>query len=416
MTAMDQSLDEGFLELISASVEDPRPFYARLREQAPAFRTSLGFWYVTRYDLAMEIVRDPRGWVNSPPDGKRAHHRDGYALDLWYRAFMYLDGPEHKHMRGLVGELATPRFVNALRGAVGSAVSDQFDELAGRESFDFRHDFAELLPTKVIMRILGLDEAELPRLLAVAQSIASMLEPLVDDATIERGDAIWRGAAEFVLATADERRRAPKADLLTTLVRRVDAEDGLGDEDLLSLVFFLAVSGHETTANMLSNGLYHLLTHDLVGELRAEPDLLSSAVEELLRYEAPPRNSVARYPLSDVVLGGETIRRGEPVYVGYQAANHDPAEFEDPLRLDLRRSPNRHVGFGIGVHHCLGAALSRLELTSALRELLVRCDDLGLGREPVTWMPGFVIRGLNHVPVHSTPVRSGSSRIGGSDD
>jgi pimeloyl-[acyl-carrier protein] synthase len=398
-TLLDASLDDGFIKLISTPVPDPRPFYARLRSEAPAFRTTLGFWYVTRYDLAMEIIRNPRGWVNHPivTDGEGAPRRS-YGLDLWNRAFMYLDGQDHKHMRGLVGELATPRFVNDLHTAVESTVDDLLAVLDGRVEFDFKHDFADLLPTKVIMRILGLDEAELPRLLGVAQSIASMLEPLATDATIAEGDARWRAAAEVVLDTVAKRRDSPADDLLSRLVKKVDAEN-LPDEDLLSLVFFLAVAGHETTANMLSNGLYHLLTRPgMIAELRGNADLLPSAVEELLRYEAPPRNSVARYAVEDARIGDELIRRGESVYVGYHAANHDPAVFPDPLTLDIRRTPNRHIAFGVGVHHCLGAALSRLELRLGYAGLLRRYSQIELAGSPA-WLPGFVIRGLDGLPV-----------------
>jgi cytochrome P450 len=403
MTTVLESLDDGFLELISTTVNDPRPFYARLREHAPVFRTSLGFWYVTRYDLALAIVRNPTGWVNHPIDSEHAHPvRKSYALDLWHHAFLYLDGADHKHMRGLVGELATPRFVKGLRDAVTSSVADQFDELAGRTEFDFKHDFADLLPTKVIMRILGLDEKELPRLLGVAQSIASMLEPLADEATIAKGDALWRDAAEVVLASADDRRHEPRDDMLTTMVQRVDAED-LGEKTLLSLVFFLAVAGHETTANMLSNGLFHLLSRpEAMAELRANSSVLNSAVEELLRYEAPARNSVARYAVADIEVGGQLIRRGESVYVGYHAVDHDPAEFTDPTRLDLRRSPNRHLAFGIGVHHCLGAALTRMEVQLSFGALLARYSDISLHGEP-QWLPGFVIRGLDGLTVRVTP-------------
>jgi hypothetical protein len=166
---------------------------------------------------------------------------------------------------------------------------------------------------------------------------------------------VWREAAGIVRSTALSRTREPRDDLLTSLLQAGASEERLDEDDLLATVLSLAVAGHETTANMLVNAVHHLLRlPDKLAALRADRTIMGSAIEEFLRYESPPRNSVSRYPIEDVELGGTLIRRDAQVYVGYQAANHDPAEFADPLELNLRRSPNRHLGLGIGVHHCLG--------------------------------------------------------------
>jgi cytochrome P450 len=224
--------------------------------------------------------------------------------------------------------------------------------------------------------------------------MASILEPSATRETIAAGDAVWREAADVVRRTASARSREPRDDLLTGLLAT-----GLSDDDLLSTVLSLAVAGHETTANMLANAVHHLLLRPrLMASLRADRSMMPTAIEEFLRFESPPRNSVSKYPIEDVVLGDVLIRRDEQVYVGYQAANHDPAEFPDPLELDLRRSPNRHLGLGIGVHHCLGAALARLELDVALNALLDRYPVM-THAAPVRWKPGFVVRSPAALPL-----------------
>ena len=164
-------------------------------------------------------------------------------------------------------------------------------------------------------------------------------------------------------------------------------------------MIILVVAGHETTANTLCTGLLHLIEHDgALEQLRADPSLMPSAVEELLRYDAATRNSVARYAREDIEVGGATIAKGDKVFVSLHAANHDPAEFADPLALDLARTPNRHVGFGGGAHYCLGAAVARMELQVALSALLDRYPSIELAGEPV-WRRSFIIRGLETLPL-----------------
>ncbi|HEY1973985.1 MAG TPA: cytochrome P450 [Pseudonocardia sp.] len=405
MTALVAALDEGFIRAVSEPTPDPRPFYDRLRGDAPVYRTPLGFWYVTRYDLAMTIIRNPRDWPANPIAlGKRAFHdarsAGSFALETFRASLMFTDDPKHKLLRRLVGELFTPAGVRTLRGKVEGIVTSQLDDLTGRSSFDLKHDFAERLPTTVILGLLGIDTAEASRFIALSDSIAAILEPRASRETIEAGDAIWRTAAGRVLLLAEQRRARPSDDLLTKLVTAEVDGQRLSDDDLVGMVLSLAVAGHETTANMLVNGMYHLVIRpESMALLRADRSLMGSAIEEFLRYEPPPRNSVARYPMRDMELGGRRIAAGDTVYVGYQAANHDPAEFPSPHQLDLRRSPNRHLGLGIGIHHCLGASLARLELDLALNQLLDRYPRIELGAPDVSWKPGFVVRALTALPL-----------------
>ena len=202
-----------------------------------------------------------------------------------------------------------------------------------------------------------------------------------------------------MLELAAERRRSHTDDLLSALVEAGTDAERLSEEELVSMVLLLVVAGHETTAHTLCTGLYHLLCRPAaVDELRAEPSILPTAVEELLRYDPATRNTVARYAVEDIELGDQLVRRGDTLFVGLQAANHDPAEFEDPLELDLRRAPNRHVGFSAGAHYCLGAALARIELQLALGGILSRWPAIELAGE-VRWKDSFIIRGLESLPL-----------------
>jgi len=398
------TLDEEFLRIVSRPTPDPRPVYARLREEAPVFRTPLGFWYVTRYDLAQQVIRNPRFWpvVPSTPEASHFSRKPAsFALTTFRNSMNFTDDPRHRYLRRLVGDLFTPAAVGRLRSKVSATVAAQLDELPARGEIDLKSGFADLLPTRVILDLLGIDHRHTPLFVDISAAMASILEPSATPATIAAGDAVWREAAGIVRSTAAARRREPRDDLLTSLLQAGDDGERLGEDDLLATVLSLAVAGHETTANMLVNAVHHLLRlPDRLDDLRADRGIMGSAIEEFLRYEAPPRNSVSRYPVEDVELGGTLIRRDEQVYVGYQAANHDPAEFAAPDELDLRRTPNRHLGLGIGVHHCLGAALARVELDIALNALLDRYPGIRRAGGEVRWKAGFVVRSLESLPLH----------------
>jgi len=397
------TLNQRFMEMITTPTADPRPFYAELRERAPVFRTPYGFWYVTSYQLGVKITRDPYRWFVDPArssTARPAHEVGSYALRVWHNSIQYADGNSHKRLRRLVNALFAPSAVARLRETVEAVVGDELDRLDGFDEVELKRQFAHRLPTRVIVDLLGLDSAELDHFIELSDSIAAALEPGVSAQTLRRADGVWRSAADAVRVTAAKRRADPRDDLLSSLVSARDDDSVLSDDELVSLVLALAVAGQETTANMLCNAVYHLLIRpDHLHELRRDRGLLPGAIEELVRYEPSPRNAVARYAAEDIEVGGVPIAKGEAVYVGNQAANHDPAEFRDPLVVDLRRNPNRHLGFGTGAHHCLGAALARLELSVALDALLTRYSRIELAVPDVRWHPGFVLRALEALPL-----------------
>lgn len=394
------ALHRDFEAIVVGGASDPRPVYAELRERAPVYRTSFGFWYVTRYDLATSIMRADAAWsVSASSASTPTAHHDGFAASVMGRMVLTTDGEVHTRLRRLVSTIFTGRGAERLRGAITASVERQLDVVAGRSEFDLFADVAQMLPTEVILDVLGIDHEHVAIAVAVADSLIAMHEPTAGPETMAEADRAFAAASELVVALADERRAEPRDDLLTALVQAADGTDRLADDELVAMVIILVVAGHETTANTLCTGMLHLLEQpDHLEQLRSDLDLVPEAVEELLRYDAATRNSVARYAVDDIEVGGELVRAGEKLFVSLHAADHDPAEFRDPLSLDLTRSPNRHLGFGGGAHYCLGAAVARMELQVALRSLLERYPTIELAG-PVRWRPSFVIRGLEQLPL-----------------
>lgn len=400
------TLDDDFIRIVSQPTADPRPVYARMRERSPAFRTPLGFWYVTRYDLGTEIIRNPKDWPVQPSDPNASAISlkiDSYALQVFRRSLMFMDDPKHKFLRRLVGGLFNPQAVRDMRANVATIVDRQLDALDGRGEVELKHEFAEQLPTTVILDLLGIDLKHSELFVGISRAVARILDPQVTPEVIAEGDRIWREATQIITEVVEQRRREPRDDLMTGLIQAEEGGERISSDDLVGMVMSLGVAGHETTMNMLTSGLYHLLARPEAYErLRADRSIMGTAIEEFLRWESPPRNSVGRYPARDIEIGDQVIRRDECVYVGYGACNHDPAEFADPLRFDLTRTPNRHLGLGIGVHHCLGAGLARMEIDVALNALMDRYAGIELAGD-VHWEPGFVVRALEGLPLKLTP-------------
>src|SRR5918996_4771747 len=207
---------------------------------------------------------------------------------------------------------------------------------------------------------------------------------------------------DYLLALFEEKRANPGDDLVSALVRAEEAGDRLSEDELLGMVFLLLVAGHETTVNLIGNGMLALLQHpDQLQKLREDPSLIKPAVEELLRYDGPVETSTERFAREDVAIGDMVIPKGEMVMVVIAAPDHDPERFPEPDTLDVARADNKHLAFGKGIHHCLGAPLARMEGQIALGTLLRRMPDLRLKGSPesLTWRPGLVLRGLTGLPV-----------------
>jgi cytochrome P450 len=399
------------LNLASAELRaDPYPVYARLRASAPVARVALPIfghaWLVTRYADVVALHKDPR-FSSNARHGRGNAWMTGPWLPRFFRliqqCMVLYDNPDHQRLRGLVQQAFTPPRIASVAASVAAAAHALLDDLqrqAAGGPVDLIAGFAMPLPLMVIGRMLGVPEqarrdfhqwtARFPEA-ASGGPQALALAP--------NGQRLLRLFEDLVR----QRRAAPRDDLISALVAAEQAGDRLSEDEVLSMLFLLLLAGHETTANLLGNGTLALLQHpEQLQRLRADPALLPSAVEELLRYTGTVEHGSTRFALEDVELHGVPIRRGDQVLVMLSAANRDEAVFAHPDQLDLARHPNRHVALGLGLHYCLGAPLARLESQIAFRVLLERRPNLRLAVPPerLRWRRALSVRALEALPVY----------------
>jgi cytochrome P450 len=389
--------------------KDPYPVYAIMRRDSPVhyrrINDQLAVWSCFRYDDVVSVLRGSQyDTMTFPPeiiDTFLAQPASPYhSLARIVSAVMLVkDGADHSRLRGLVNKAFTPRMVEALRPRVVGLVDELLDALAGRDEIDLLTDFAAPLPIIVIAELLGIPPEDREQLRHWSDAMATFLDGSIRDAHMADAAAAASEMAHYLEGIFDERRHEPRDDLISGLVSAHEAEDKLDDDELLATVALILGAGHETTTNLIGNGTLALLRHpDQLERLRREPDLIDSAVEELLRYDSPVQNT-SRTPRENVVIGGQEVEAGIEVNVFLGSANRDPDVFSDPDVLDIARKDNRHVSFGQGVHFCLGASLARLEGQVAIGALLDRFPTMKLADEVLEYRPGLVLHGLKRLPL-----------------
>ena len=388
---------------------DPFPLYADLRRRAPVHRSELGFWVFARHADCLAILRDRRSSSDAQhidldrmPDGFR---RGAVADDpmaqavVEARPFLFRDPPDHTRLRGLVAKAFTPRVVESLRARTQEVVDELIDAALEAGTVDLISGFAHPLPVRIICDMLGVPVEDQERFGDWSTALAAGLDPdflLTDEAITRRDDAVLQFAGYFFELLA-ERRRSPGDDLLSRLVEVEDDGTVLSEGELLSTCILLLVAGHETTVNLISGGIVALLRNpDELARFRHDPDVQRSGVEEMLRYVSPVQLT-GRSLIDDLEVGGVTLRAGDFAMLLIGSANRDAEVFPDPDRFDVGRSPNNHLGFGFGIHHCLGAPLARMETQVALATLVRRAPGLALAGD-VTYKTNVVLRGMEGLP------------------
>jgi cytochrome P450 len=384
---------------------NPYPHYRRMREQDPVHRSPLGFVVLTRYADIDAVLRDPRfGHAMDETSVllKTMHGPGVKTVEEFSRWMLLSDPPDHTRLRRLVSKAFTPRAVEALRPRirqlVGELVAGFLAELAAEGEADLVERLALPLPVTVISEMLGLPVDNVPQAREWAEAIAQALDPIVTEEQARRSDAAVAGLTDYIAAVVEERRRAPGRDLLSSLIEAEDAGGHLSEEELISMVALLFGAGHETTRNLISNGVLALLTHPaelarLRAGLEADPALIRPAVEELLRYDSPVQ-LVGRVAKADVAIAGEEIASGQAVALIIGSGNRDPEQFPDPDRLEVTRPDLKMLSFGGGIHFCLGAMLARMEAQLAIGTLLARAPELEPAGEEPDWRPHITLRGL----------------------
>jgi pimeloyl-[acyl-carrier protein] synthase len=360
-------------------------------------------WVAASHAAAQTVLREP-GWSSDhrKATGHAEHQADrgipAIADEFLSKVLVFMDAPDHTRLRGLISKAFTPRSVERLRPRIAQLTEELLAPLRDTGRFDVINDFAFPLPVTVICELLGVpaDDREMFR-----QQTRDLAVILDWDVTPEQFGGAAGAAfnfAAYLVPLFVERKRAPKADLISALVAAEESGDRLGADELLITVVLLLTAGHETTMNLIGNGLLALLRNpDQLELLRARPDLMPPAVEELLRYDSPVRLT-ARTATVDATVAGQTVRAGQQVIALLDAANHDPAVFESPDTLDVTRDAHRHLAFGAGAHYCLGAALARAEAQVALTAL-VALPDLELTVDEPVWRPLVTFHALQSLPV-----------------
>jgi cytochrome P450 len=404
---MDEHIVDRWGAFDQATVDDPYPLYARLRDEASVHRVTMADgrpgWLVTGYDAARQVLSDAR--LTKDLHRLDAAHPGaapaGLLHPLLARHMLASDPPDHTRLRKLVSYAFTPVRVEALRPRVQAITDELLDALdeAPDEPVDLVDGFAFPLPIIVICELLGVPVGDRNRLRSlIAAVFASPMAPANDPEARAAADEI----ADYLRGVIGERRQNPGDDLLSGLIAARDGGDRLEEAELLSTAWLLVVAGHETTVNLIGNGTVALLLHpEQLAALAADPSRVPSAVEEFLRYNPPVHHTTFRMTTEPIEIGGVTVPAHEQVLVVLAAAGRDPARFAGPDELDLTRGERGHLAFGYGIHFCLGAPLARLEGEIAFTSLLARFPRLRLAVRPseLHWRNRLVLRSLRALPV-----------------
>jgi cytochrome P450 len=395
------------VELDEAFFADPHALYATLREQRPVTRArtpaGLPVWLVTRYDDARAALTDARLSKDSTrfaavldQQTVAPERRVAFAQEL-AQHMLSSDPPDHTRLRRLVNRAFTGRAIAGLRPRIEQIAAALADEMAaGPAEVDLLDAFAFPLPMSVICELLGVPDVDRRSFRAWSHTL------LASDGAAAEHASVAAAMAEYLVGLVADKRARPGEDMLSAIVAASEDADRLSADETVAMAFLLLVAGHETTVNLIGNGVLALLRHpDRLVELRADPDLVPGAVEEFLRFDGPIDLATFRHTTEPVEIAGTTIPAGEIVLVALASANRDPGQFAVADELDPRREAAGHLAFGFGIHHCLGAPLARLEGDVAFRTLLGRFPDLALATAPelLRWRPSILIRGLERLPV-----------------
>jgi cytochrome P450 len=391
-----------------ASRADPYPLYAELRK-TPVSQQGDGLFVVSTYWEIESLLHDPRissDVRNLSPQFAGALPQEEEATAL-PPSFLRLDPPDHDRLRRMTmrpfGPPHSPRRVYNMRGELARIVSDLIDGFGDRNQVDLVDNFSYPFPVTVICRLLGIPHEDEARFHSWADTIAASLDPNPDEDPGERRRVAQQARTElgvYLSGLIDERRGAPGDDMLSALVAGHGPDGQMTPMDVLSTAALLLIAGHETTVNLITNGMLTLLRNpDVLKRLRDDPQLAIPLVEELLRFEPPVQLLPQRTTLADIDIADTTIPTGASVWLILASGNRDPQRFLDPDRFDPDRRDNQHLGFGSGIHNCFGAPLARLEAQLALTELARRLDNPRLMDDPPPYRQNAVLRGPRHLNI-----------------
>ncbi|GAA5080627.1 cytochrome P450 family protein [Nocardia iowensis] len=408
------------LKLGTEFVYDPHPVYDELRKQGPIHHVllpnGLTAWLVVDYRLAREVLADDRikkSAAGLAPITTRLRPGDSYtsvSQDLWEH-MLSSDPPDHTRLRRLVTKGFTARTVELLHPRIDALADQLLDDMAGKSEVDLIADYALPIPMTVICELFGVPEADRARFRELSTTMTSSSAENAEDQEAAANSPFYataaeRGAASVELATyliglVAERSKDLGEDLLSQLIMANHEGDKLSDRELIAMLFLILVAGHETTVNLIGNGLFAMLRDRVLYEdLTRSPERIPAAIEEFLRYEGPVHLATLRYTAEPVTLAGIEIPAEELVSVSLAAADHDPSQFEHPDTIEIGqtgKSKGGHLAFGHGIHYCVGAPLARLEAKVAFEKILARYPNMKMAGD-VQWRPSTFLRGLQTLP------------------
>ncbi|MFF2501954.1 cytochrome P450 [Streptomyces sp. NPDC058067] len=410
---MTQSLLHQILDY--ANRANPYPLYEELRK-TPVHHVDGGPYVVSTYYEIRSLLHDPR--ISSDVRNLASTARDPLAGPAEEETtlppgFLRLDPPEHDRLRRMTnrpfGPPHSPRRIDGMRGELHDIVSGLIDDIGDPDRIDLVDQFSYPFPVTVICRLLGVPREDEARFHTWADTLAASLDPDPDADPAERG----KGANEarmqlgmYLAGLIEERRKNPGDDMLSRLATAQGEDGAMTTMELISTAALLLIAGHETTVNLITNGMLTLLRHpDVLQRLREDPRLAVPLVEELLRFEPPVQLVPQRTTLADIEIRGVTIPKGASLWLVLASGNRDPQRFEDPDRFDPDRRDIQHLGLGSGIHSCFGAPLARLEAQFALSELARRLENPRLLEDPPPYRQNAVLRGPRHLPISCDGIR-----------
>lgn len=393
------------------TIADPYPRYHQLRAEDPVrWNKGVNAWILTRYSdvsaalrydrLSAERITALTGLIGES-GGESARQFERTFLKM----MLFSDPPDHTRLRSLANKAFTPRVVEQIRSHIQGIVKGLLDGVqpdGDREpgKIDVITDLAYPLPAIVIAEMLGAEPKDRDQFKKWSDDLAAFLGNIrIVSETYESAMKSVAELIDYLRELVAQRRKEPKDDLISALVMAEDQGDSFTQEELFSMCVLLIFAGHETTTNLISNGILAPLNNPSeLAKLRQNPSLIVPAIEEIIRYDGPVQTTT-RTALEPLEIGGKQIAKGDRISLTLGAANRDPAQFPDPDRMDITRGENRHVGFGFGIHFCLGAALARMESQLAIGAMVERMPELRLESADLVWRDNPILRGVNSLPV-----------------
>ena len=379
---------------------DPYPTYDRLRDKDPVhWSPLLDSWVFSRYKHVDSILRDHKRFSNDTRKrGNPSHIDESFYLNN-QPSMLFRDPPDHTRLRALVSRAFTPAVIEGLAGHIRTIADDLLDQIDDPSGFDLMEAIAAPLPVIVIAELLGVPIEDRPQFQIWSRHRARGLEPNITDRERRLVTESGQELDTYFLKIIEQRRQEPQDDLISGLVAAEEAGDKLSQAELLAMLRLLLIAGNETTTKLIGNGMLALLRNpDQMEALRQSPDLMPSAIEELLRFDAPVQLDV-RVALEDVEFDGREVKKGEGIMVLLGSANRDPEVFSEPDRLDLACREAIQISFGRGIHHCLGASLARLEGRLTFEAIMERFGDLRMQTDRPVFRDNIILRGLDVLPV-----------------